>query len=123
MSEEDRLETSSEDKWRKILKQPFFNCCGDCPLVKRIEEMVKHSPASPEVEEAFKLIKKDAPDPFDHPRVEVDKLTTEANREGQRDMLEKVYETMRTADKLAPEMGVLFKSAMNMLLSDIEAQL
>ncbi len=59
MLEEDRLETPSEDKWRKILKQLLFNCCGDCPLVKRIEEMVKNSPASPEVEEAFKIIKKD----------------------------------------------------------------
>ncbi len=45
------------DKGLKILKQPLFNCCGDCPLVKRIEEMVKNSPASPEAEEAFKLIK------------------------------------------------------------------
>ena len=43
MTENNELETPSEDKWRKILKQPLFNCCGDCPLVKRIEEMVKNS--------------------------------------------------------------------------------
>ncbi len=58
MTEKNELETPSEEKWLKILKQPLFNCCGDCPLVKRIEEMIKNSPASSE-----------AIDLFDHPKL------------------------------------------------------
>ncbi len=49
---------TTKKEWLKIMEQPLFNCCGDCPLVKRIEDMIKNSPASSEVI-----------DPFDRPRI------------------------------------------------------
>lgn len=77
---------TTKKEWLKIMEQPLFNCCGDCPLVKRIEEMVKNSPASSK-----------AIDPFDRPIIG-SKEKPKTHKDDQREMLEKVRKQIKEAE-------------------------